>query len=43
MGKKRQGSLIMTVMEKSVVRRHLQSRAGEVVGDLWYIKVKERN
>lgn len=32
----------MMVMEKPVVRRHLRSGAGEVFGDLRYIKVKER-
>ncbi|RLV88711.1 hypothetical protein DV515_00015368 [Chloebia gouldiae] len=42
MGEKRQRSFIMMVMEKPVVRRHLRSGAGEVAGDLWYIKVKER-
>lgn len=33
----------MMVMGKSVGGRHLRNGAGEVVGDLWYLKVKERN
>lgn len=33
----------MMVMGKSVVGRHLRNGAGEVVRDLRYVKVKERN